>query len=97
MFYSSPGSQRGHFLAPRSSRVGTGYTDTIVLGVKWVAVAPFEVKLGANGSHARSASVKPPPGTKNAQIRAKIIVGLRVGGMSRRRENKPWAYLNVET
>ena len=44
---------------------------TIVLGVKRVAVAPFELKLGANGSYRRAASVGTPPGAKTAQIRAK--------------------------
>ena len=55
--------------------------------MKWAAVAPFELKIGPNESYGRAASVKPPPGAKKAQIRAKIIVRLRVGGMSRRREN----------
>ena len=41
--------------------------------MKWVAVAPFELKLGPNESYARAASVKPPPGANKAQIRAKII------------------------
>ena len=46
--------------------------------MKWVAVAPFELKLGSNDSYARAASVKPPPGAQNAQIRAKIIVKLPI-------------------
>ena len=45
---------------------------------KRVAVAPFELKLGPNGSYGRAASVKPPPGAKKAQIRAKIIVKLPI-------------------
>ena len=64
----------GDFLAPWSSRVGTGYTETIVLGVKWVAVAPFERKIGPNESYGRAASVGAVPGAKTAQIRAKNIV-----------------------
>ena len=55
--------------------------------MKWVAMAPFELEIGPNESYGRAASVKPPPGDKKAQIRAKIIVRLRVGGMSCRREN----------
>ena len=47
------------------------------VGVKWVAVAPCELKLGPNESYGRAASVKPPPGAKKAQIRAKIIVKLQ--------------------
>ena len=45
--------------------------------MKWVAVAPFELKLGPNESYRRAASVKPPPGAKTAQIRAKIVVKLQ--------------------
>ena len=45
--------------------------------MKWVAVAPFELKLGANESYGRAASVKPPPGAKKAQIRAKFIIKLQ--------------------
>ena len=45
--------------------------------MKRVAVAPFELKLGPNESYGRAASVKPPPGAKQAQIRAKIIVKLK--------------------
>ena len=41
-------------------------------GVKWVAVAPFELKLGPNESYRRAASVETPPGAKTAQIQAKI-------------------------
>ena len=74
---NSPGSQRGDLLAPWSSRVGTGCTETTVLGVKWVAVAPFELKLGPNESSGRAASVKPPLRPKKAQLRAKIIVKLQ--------------------
>ena len=48
--------------------------STIVLGVKWVAVAPLEVKLGPNESYRHTAFVKPPPGATKAQIRGKIIV-----------------------
>ena len=44
--------------------------------MKRVAVAPFELKIGANESYRCAASVKPPPGTKKAQIRAKIRVKL---------------------
>ncbi|MZH46805.1 MAG: hypothetical protein F3739_07250 [Nitrospinae bacterium] len=40
-------------------------------------MAPFELKLGPNESYGLSASVKPPPGAKKAQIRAKIIVKLQ--------------------
>ena len=76
LFYSSPGSQRGDFPAPWSSRVGTGCTQTIVLGLKWVAVAPFELKLGPNESYRRAASVETPPRAQTAQIRAKITVNL---------------------
>ena len=47
------------------------------MGVKWVAVAPFELKLGPNESYGRAASVNPPPGAKKAQIRAKIRVKLQ--------------------
>ena len=74
---SSLGSQRGDFPAPWSSRVGTSCTETIVSGVKWVAMPPFELKLGPNESSGRAASVKPPPGAKQAQIRAKIRVKLQ--------------------
>ena len=66
------------FEAPWSSRVGTGYTETIVLGVKWVAVVPFELKLGPNESYGRAASFGTPPGATKAQIRAKIIVKLPI-------------------
>ena len=45
---------------------------------KWVAVAPFELKLGPNESYGRAASVGTPPGAKKAQIRAKIIVKLPI-------------------
>ena len=45
--------------------------------MKWVAVAPFELKLGPNESHGRAASVNPPPGGKKAHIQAKIIVKLQ--------------------
>ena len=48
----------------------------IVLGVKRVAVAPFELKIGPNESYGRAASVGIPPGAKTAQIRAKIRVNL---------------------
>ena len=40
-------------------------------------MAPFELKLGPNESYGRAASVKPPPGAKKAQIRAKIRVKLQ--------------------
>ena len=46
--------------------------------MKWVAVAPFELKLGPNESYGRAASVGTPPGAKTAQIRAKIIVKLPI-------------------
>ena len=49
----------------------------MILVTKRVAVAPFELKLGANESYGRAASVKPPPGAKKAQIRGKIIVQLQ--------------------
>ena len=68
----------GDFPAPWSSRVGTGCTQTTVLGVKWVAVAPFELKIGSNESYRRAASVGTPPGAKKAQIRAKIIFKLPI-------------------
>ena len=48
-------------------------------GVKWVVVAPFELKIGPNKSYRRATSVKPPPGAKKAQIRAKIIVKFASG------------------
>ena len=48
-----------------------------VLVTKRVAVAPFELKIGPNGSYGRAASVKPTPGAKKAQIRAKIAVKLQ--------------------
>ena len=54
-----------------------GCTEAIVLGVKGVAVAPFELKLGPNESYGRAAYVGTPPGAKKAQIRAKIIVKLQ--------------------
>ena len=57
----------------------------MILVTKWVAVAPFELKLGPNESYRRAASVGTPPGAKKAQIRAKIIVKLpihRPGGPS---------------
>ena len=34
----------------------------------WVAMAPFELKLGPNESYGRAASVGTPPGAKKAQI-----------------------------
>ena len=43
----------------------------MILATKRVAVAPFELKLGANGSYGRAASVGTPPEAKTAQIRAK--------------------------
>ena len=46
--------------------------------MKWVAVAPFELKLGPNESYGRAASVKPPPGATKAQIRANMIVKLPI-------------------
>ena len=52
----------------------------LVLGVKWVAVAPFELKIGPNKFYGRAASVKPPPGAKKAQIRAKIKLNSLPGG-----------------
>ena len=63
----------------RSTKLGNYYRHEgrISLGVKRVAVAPFELKLGPHKSYGRSASVKPPPGAKNAQIRAKIRVKLQ--------------------
>ena len=36
------------------------------LGVKGVAAAPFELKLGPKESYGRAASVNPPPGAKKA-------------------------------
>ena len=45
--------------------------------MKRVAVVPFELKLGPNESYGRAASVKPPPGAKKTQIRAKIIFKLQ--------------------
>ena len=48
------------------------------LGMKWVGVAPFELKIGSNESYGRAASVGTPPGAKKAQIRAKIIVKLPI-------------------
>ena len=48
-----------------------------VLGVKRVAVAPFEPTICASESYGRAASVKPTPGAKKAQIRAKIRVQLQ--------------------
>ena len=65
-------------MAPWSSRDGTSCTETILSGVKRVAVALFELKLGPNESYRRAASAKPPPGAKKAQIRAKIIVKLPI-------------------
>ena len=44
--------------------------------MKWVAVAPFELKIGANESYGRGASAGTPPGAKTTQIRAKIRVNL---------------------
>ena len=64
----SPGSQRGRFQAVWRSRVGTSCTNTIVLGVKWVAVAPFELKLCPNESYGRAAAFQTPPGNQNANI-----------------------------
>ena len=43
----------------------------MILGTKWVTVGPFEVKLGANGSYGRAASLGTPPGAETTQIRAK--------------------------
>ena len=51
----------------------------MVWGMKRVAVAPFELKLGPNKSYRRAASVKPLPGAPKAQIRAKIRVILWLG------------------
>ena len=69
-------SWKSEFLASWSSRVGTDCTQTIVLSVKRVVVAPFELELGANGSYRRATSVGTPPGAKTAQIRATILVKL---------------------
>ena len=69
---SSPGGQRGDLLAPWSSPVGTGCTETIFLGVKRVAVAPFELKISANEPYGRAASVKPPPGAKRPRFEPKL-------------------------
>ena len=50
----------------------------MILSTKRVAVVPFELKLGPNGSYGRAASVGTPPGAKKAQIRANIIVKLLI-------------------
>ena len=47
-------------------------TQTTVLGVKWVAVAPFELKLGPSGSYGRAASVGTPPRAQNAKFEPKL-------------------------
>ena len=75
-FWKSEGRFPGSLELPSWNRLH----KTILLGVKRVAMAPFElklVKLGPNESYGRAASVKPPPGAKKAQIRAKIRVKLR--------------------
>ena len=51
----------------------------MILVTKRVALAPFELTLGPNESYGRAASIKPPPGAKKAQNRAKIIVILWLG------------------
>ena len=50
--------------------------------MKWVAVAPFELKLGPSESYGRAASIETPPRAQAAQIRAKITVNLPPGGPS---------------
>ena len=45
--------------------------------MKRVVVAPFELKICANESYVRAASVKPTPGAQKAQIRTKITVKLQ--------------------
>ena len=63
---------QGNFLRPWSSRVGTNCTETTVLGVKRVAVAPFELKIGPNESYGHAASVKPLPEPKRPRFEPKF-------------------------
>ena len=71
--WRSEGTSPGTLELPSWNRL---HTDKC-FGVKWVAVVPFELKLGPNEYYGRGASVKPPPGAKKAQIRAKIKVKLQ--------------------
>ena len=55
-------------VSTKEELVGTNeklVSQSIVLVTKRVAVAPFELKLGPNGSHRRAASFEPSPGAQN--------------------------------
>ena len=45
--------------------------------MKWIAMAPFELKLSQNGFCPHDASFDSSPGALGAQIRAKIILNSR--------------------
>ena len=43
----------------------------MILGTRWVAVAPFELKISPNGSYRRAASFKTLPEPKTAIFKPK--------------------------
>ena len=67
----------------------------MILVTKRVAVSLFALKLGPNESYGRAASVKTPPRAQKAQIRAKIIVRLRIHRPGGRYAIHIFSYLRI--